>query len=108
MVVRVTAKTMPGKSLGVERELRWRIKQALDAAGIRIVGGPPLPDGGVRRGPDGGHGGPLGVRVGDLPAVAGGVPDRTGRPAGSRCTGPGRPRATGGAPAEVTPLRLPR
>lgn len=38
MTVRVTAKTMPGKSLGVERELRWRIKRALDAAGIRMVG----------------------------------------------------------------------
>ncbi|MEC4014896.1 mechanosensitive ion channel family protein [Streptomyces sp. H27-D2] len=41
MVIRVSAKTMPGKALGVERELRWRIKQALDAAGIRIVGGIP-------------------------------------------------------------------
>ncbi|MFE5242002.1 MULTISPECIES: mechanosensitive ion channel family protein [unclassified Streptomyces] len=43
MTVRVTAKTMPGKSLGVERELRWRIKQALDAAGIRMIGTLPLP-----------------------------------------------------------------
>ncbi|MEI5103381.1 mechanosensitive ion channel family protein [Streptomyces sp. PmtG] len=42
MVVRVAAKTMPGKSLGVERELRWRIKRAFDAEGIRIVGGLPL------------------------------------------------------------------
>ncbi|MFV8128469.1 mechanosensitive ion channel family protein [Streptomyces syringium] len=41
MVVRVSAKTMPGKALGVERELRWRIKQALDEAGIRIVGTAP-------------------------------------------------------------------
>jgi len=39
MVVRVSAKTMPGKSLTVERELRWRIKQAFDARGIPIVGG---------------------------------------------------------------------
>ncbi|MDQ0787024.1 small-conductance mechanosensitive channel [Streptomyces sp. B3I7] len=39
MVVRVTAKTMPGKSVTVERELRWRIKRAFDAADIRIVGG---------------------------------------------------------------------
>ncbi|MFJ9058925.1 mechanosensitive ion channel family protein [Streptomyces sp. NPDC102409] len=46
MTVRVTAKTMPGKSLGVERELRWRIKQALDAAGIRMVGALPLQAGG--------------------------------------------------------------
>ncbi|WTX60934.1 mechanosensitive ion channel family protein [Streptomyces sp. NBC_00648] len=43
MVIRVSAKTMPGKALGVERELRWRIKRSLDAAGIRIVGGTPLP-----------------------------------------------------------------
>lgn len=42
MVVRVSAKTMPGKSLDVERELRWRIKRAFDEAGIRIVGGLPL------------------------------------------------------------------
>ncbi|WP_442817344.1 mechanosensitive ion channel family protein [Streptomyces sp. NBC_01216] len=41
MTIRVSAKTMPGKSLGVERELRRRIKHALDAAGIRIVGGTP-------------------------------------------------------------------
>ncbi|MFI8090318.1 mechanosensitive ion channel family protein [Streptomyces sp. NPDC086080] len=39
MVFRVSAKTMPGKSLTVERELRWRIKRAFDATGIRIVGG---------------------------------------------------------------------
>ncbi|MGW0879330.1 mechanosensitive ion channel family protein [Streptomyces sp. NPDC002671] len=39
MVVRVSARTMPGKSVGVERELRWRIKRAFDAASIRIVGG---------------------------------------------------------------------
>ncbi|MFJ5266157.1 mechanosensitive ion channel family protein [Streptomyces sp. NPDC088387] len=42
MVVRLSAKTMPGKALTVERELRWRVKRALDAAGIRIVGGLPL------------------------------------------------------------------
>ncbi|WP_018531510.1 MULTISPECIES: mechanosensitive ion channel family protein [unclassified Streptomyces] len=42
MVVRVTAKTMPGKSLTVERELRWRVKRAFDEAGIRIVGGAPV------------------------------------------------------------------
>ncbi|WP_405917109.1 mechanosensitive ion channel family protein [Streptomyces sp. NBC_00728] len=40
MVVRVSAKTMPGKASSVERELRWRIKRAFDAADIRIVGGP--------------------------------------------------------------------
>ena len=43
MVVRVSAKTMPGKSLTVERELRWRIKRAFDAADIPIVGGPAVP-----------------------------------------------------------------
>nr|WP_227025084.1 mechanosensitive ion channel family protein [Streptomyces tsukubensis] len=42
MVIRVSAKTMPGKALSVERELRWRIKRAFDAAGIRIVGGMPV------------------------------------------------------------------
>ncbi|MFD3942331.1 mechanosensitive ion channel family protein [Streptomyces sp. NPDC058579] len=41
MTIRVSAKTMPGKALGVERELRWRIKRGLDEAGIRIVGGLP-------------------------------------------------------------------
>ncbi|MFF4268926.1 mechanosensitive ion channel family protein [Streptomyces sp. NPDC001536] len=45
MVVRVSAKTMPGKALTVERELRWRIKRAFDEAQIPIVGGPVvLPD----------------------------------------------------------------
>ncbi|MEU6660773.1 mechanosensitive ion channel family protein [Streptomyces sp. NPDC046821] len=41
MVVRVSAKTMPGKGVTVERELRWRIKRAFDEAGIRIVGRVP-------------------------------------------------------------------
>ncbi|MFR0352640.1 mechanosensitive ion channel family protein [Streptomyces sediminimaris] len=39
MVVHVSARTMPGKDRTVERELRWRIKRALDAADIRVVGG---------------------------------------------------------------------
>ncbi|MFF0778747.1 mechanosensitive ion channel family protein [Streptomyces sp. NPDC003720] len=39
MVMRLTARTMPGKSVAVERELRWRVKRAFDAASIRIVGG---------------------------------------------------------------------
>ncbi|MFJ3339007.1 mechanosensitive ion channel family protein [Streptomyces sp. NPDC086766] len=43
MVVRVSAKTMPGKALSVERELRWRVKRAFDAADIRIVGGATAP-----------------------------------------------------------------
>jgi len=42
MVVRVSAKTMPGKSLSVERELRWRVKRAFGAADIPIVGGATL------------------------------------------------------------------
>ncbi|MEU6303930.1 mechanosensitive ion channel family protein [Streptomyces chartreusis] len=42
MVVRVSAKTMPGKALTVERELRWRIKRAFDAADIPIVGRVPV------------------------------------------------------------------
>lgn len=37
MVVRVSARTMPGKAVGVARELRWRIKQSLDGRGITIV-----------------------------------------------------------------------
>ncbi|MEE1753661.1 mechanosensitive ion channel family protein [Streptomyces sp. SP18CS02] len=41
MTIRLSAKTMPGKALGVERELRWRVKRAFDEAGIRIVGGIP-------------------------------------------------------------------
>jgi small conductance mechanosensitive channel len=45
MVVKLSAKTMPGKALSVERELRWRVKRAFDAAGIRIVGhAPEAPD----------------------------------------------------------------
>ncbi|MEW2398523.1 mechanosensitive ion channel family protein [Streptomyces sp. NPDC046862] len=47
MVVRVSAKTMPGKALSVERELRWRVKLAFDAADIPLVGGiPAQPEGG--------------------------------------------------------------
>ncbi|MEU6573925.1 mechanosensitive ion channel family protein [Streptomyces sp. NPDC046805] len=38
MTVRVAAKTMPGKAVTVERELRWRVKRAFDAARIPIVG----------------------------------------------------------------------
>ncbi|WP_406287726.1 mechanosensitive ion channel family protein [Streptomyces sp. NBC_00209] len=41
MTVRVSAKTMPGQAAAVERELRWRIKVALDAAGISMVTGAP-------------------------------------------------------------------
>ncbi|AWK08697.1 mechanosensitive ion channel protein MscS [Streptomyces spongiicola] len=41
MTISVSAKTMPGKAPGVERELRWRIKRAFDEAGVRIIGGVP-------------------------------------------------------------------
>ncbi|GAA1354620.1 mechanosensitive ion channel family protein [Streptomyces beijiangensis] len=44
MIIRVSAKTMPGKALSVERELRWRLKRALDEAGIRVIGGPVAVD----------------------------------------------------------------
>ncbi|THA22793.1 mechanosensitive ion channel family protein [Streptomyces sp. A1277] len=44
MTVRVSAKTMPGQAVGVERELRWRIKTALDEAGISMVTGAPEED----------------------------------------------------------------
>ncbi|MFB6514579.1 mechanosensitive ion channel family protein [Streptomyces virginiae] len=44
MTVKVSAKTMPGQQFAVERELRWRIKEAFDAAGIRIIGGVPAAD----------------------------------------------------------------
>ncbi|MGW1764570.1 mechanosensitive ion channel family protein [Streptomyces sp. NPDC002073] len=44
MTVKLSAKTMPGQQFSVERELRWRIKLAFDAAGIRMVGGLPAAD----------------------------------------------------------------
>lgn len=37
MTVRVTARTQPGTAAAVERELRWRVKRALDQAGIKQV-----------------------------------------------------------------------
>jgi moderate conductance mechanosensitive channel len=40
VIIQAQAKTMPGKAAAVARELRWRIKKAFDAAGIRVVGGP--------------------------------------------------------------------
>ncbi|MEU3775103.1 mechanosensitive ion channel family protein [Streptomyces sp. NPDC032472] len=40
MTVKVSAKTMPGQQFAVERELRWRLKEAFDEAGIGIIGGP--------------------------------------------------------------------
>ncbi|MET9294285.1 mechanosensitive ion channel domain-containing protein [Streptomyces sp. NPDC003077] len=36
VTIGVCAKTMPGQATAVERELRWRIKKALDAEGIRL------------------------------------------------------------------------
>jgi moderate conductance mechanosensitive channel len=54
-VVRVSAKTMPGKALSVERELRWRIKRALDRRGIESTEQPATAGDGSdgRDGPDG-------------------------------------------------------
>lgn len=74
MTVRVSAKTMPGKALGVERELRWRIKRGLDEAGIRIVGGVPAQAEESAADPTAGDVGPFGLRLGDLAAVGGGDP----------------------------------
>ncbi|MBM9508370.1 mechanosensitive ion channel family protein [Streptomyces sp. KK5PA1] len=42
VVIQVQAKTMPGESAGVARELRWRIKRAFDEAGIVITSGVPV------------------------------------------------------------------
>jgi small conductance mechanosensitive channel len=39
--LQVQVKTMPGKSFGVERELRWRVREALLAAGIVMSDVPP-------------------------------------------------------------------
>ncbi|UQA95371.1 mechanosensitive ion channel family protein [Streptomyces halobius] len=44
----VSAKAMPGKALGIERELRWRIKRALDAADIRLAPRPAPEEAGER------------------------------------------------------------
>lgn len=40
MVVKVAAKTQPGRALPVERELRWRVKRALDEAGVELAPAP--------------------------------------------------------------------
>lgn len=78
MVVRLTAKTMPGKSLTVERELRWRAKRALDAAGIRVVGGTTvIPEEDPDAGPTAAVAAPRRTRT-PTPPGGGGVPDRTG------------------------------
>ncbi|MFJ1645702.1 mechanosensitive ion channel family protein [Streptomyces sp. NPDC088258] len=45
VTVRLSAKTMPGQSTAVERELRWRVKRAFDEAGIRIIGAAPTAPG---------------------------------------------------------------
>ncbi|MEE1928358.1 mechanosensitive ion channel family protein [Streptomyces sp. TRM 70351] len=42
MTVRVAVKTMPGAAPPAGRELRWRIKQALDAHGVRVVDDGPV------------------------------------------------------------------
>ncbi|MGX1975664.1 mechanosensitive ion channel family protein [Streptomyces kronopolitis] len=43
VTISVAARTMPGKAPGVERELRWRIKRALDEAGVHLAPR-PLPE----------------------------------------------------------------
>lgn len=40
-IIQVQVRTMPGKSIGVERELRWRIREALLAAGVVMSDVPP-------------------------------------------------------------------
>lgn len=73
MVVRVSAKTAPGKALTVERELRWRVKHAFDAADIPIVGGPVLPaDAEPDADPTAGDGAPVGVQQHGVPTGPGG------------------------------------
>lgn len=51
VTISVSAKTMPGKAPGIERELRWRIKKSLDTEGITLAPRPltdtpddPAPD----------------------------------------------------------------
>ncbi|MFG2828532.1 mechanosensitive ion channel family protein [Streptomyces sp. NPDC048434] len=44
VTISVSAKTMPGKAAGVERELRWRIKRALDGAGVHLAPRPAPED----------------------------------------------------------------
>jgi small-conductance mechanosensitive channel len=41
-VIRAQVKTMPGKAVGVARELRWRIKKSFDEAGIRFARTPSV------------------------------------------------------------------
>lgn len=88
MVVRVSAKTMPGKAASVERELRWRIKQELDRRGIAGTAG-KVP---AEEHPDG---------SGDAPEPPGGGTD----PAvdAARNAGPGGDRA----PSREVPLQKP-
>ncbi|CAM5301156.1 hypothetical protein STENM223S_04250 [Streptomyces tendae] len=88
MVVRVSAKTMPGKSLTVERELRWRIKRAFDAHGIRIVGGATATEDAPARRSCGGGGRAVRVREFCVAAVD------------------GRVAPAGGKHGQVTPCRV--
>jgi moderate conductance mechanosensitive channel len=74
MVVRVSAKTMPGKSLSVERELRWRVKRAFDAAHIRIVGGATAPADGDPDDPAAAVAPPSAFANADSPQVAAATP----------------------------------
>lgn len=40
-ILQVQVRTMPGKSIGVERELRWRLREALLGAGVVMSDVPP-------------------------------------------------------------------
>lgn len=76
VTISVSAKTMPGKALGVERELRWRIKHALDAAGVHLAPRPaPEDEEEEATDPAARHGRPLGPQQPAVPAVHGDQPD---------------------------------
>nr|WP_075739199.1 mechanosensitive ion channel family protein [Streptomyces acidiscabies] len=74
MVIHLTARTMPGKKLTVERELRWRIKRAFDAADIRMVGGVPVAGTEEAPDPSAGVAAPSVFANADSPQVAAAAP----------------------------------
>lgn len=73
VVIRVAAKTMPGKAVDVERELRWRIKLALDEAGIPIVDSQPVE---VETPDDSGVGSPSSLAAAPAPPAPSNPPAR--------------------------------
>lgn len=95
MVVQVQAKTMPGKALALARELRWRIKEAFDEAGMRLVGSTVT----LRE-----------QRDGAVP-VDGAAPSSAVADPASPVSSPAAPKAPQAPPttsAEALPPRLPR